>query len=59
MPDGLDWLWRPVARKMLRAESLDDPAVTLDLIAECNEMIDVLDENEFRLAPPAPGGSDR
>lgn len=56
MPDGLDWLWRPVARKMMRAESLDDPTISLDLVAECNEMIDVLDENEFRLTPATPGG---
>jgi len=54
MPDGLDWLWRPVVRNMMRAESLDDPTVSLDLIAECNDAIDVLDENEFRLTPPTP-----
>lgn len=48
MEDGEDWLFRPVARGMLRAESLNDGTVDLDFIALCNEAIDVENENAYR-----------
>jgi hypothetical protein len=48
MPDDEDWLWRPVVRGMLKAESLLDPSVKLEFIADCNNALDVQDENDFR-----------
>lgn len=44
-----DWLWRPVIRGMIRAEALIDPKVSLDFIADCNDALDVQDENDYRI----------
>jgi hypothetical protein len=49
MPDDEDWLWRPVLRGMLKAESLLDPSVKLEFIWDCNNALDAQDENDFRL----------
>lgn len=49
MPDEEDWLFRPVMRGVLRAESLLDPAVRLEFIAELNDALDVQDENDWRV----------
>jgi hypothetical protein len=49
MANGEDWLWRPVARQMCRAESILDGSLSLAVIADLNECIDVNDENAYRL----------
>lgn len=49
MPDDEDWLWRPVLRGMIKAETLLDPGVGLEFIADCNDALDVQDENDWRL----------
>jgi hypothetical protein len=49
MPDDEDWLWRPVMRGLLKAESLLDPEVRLEFIADLNDAIDVQDENDWRV----------
>lgn len=48
MASGEDWLLRPVARGMMRYESLLDGTVDLVDVAICNEFLDVTDENEMR-----------
>ena len=50
LPDGLDWLMRPVLKGMCKFESLKD--VTLDIadIAMMNDAIDVERENEMVMA---------
>lgn len=48
MAQGEDWLFRPVMRGMLRAESLLDRSVDLEFIALLNEAIDVEQENTHR-----------
>jgi hypothetical protein len=40
-----DWLFRPVLRGMLKAESLLDCTVDMEFIALLNEAIDVEQEN--------------
>ncbi|WP_374572787.1 hypothetical protein [Phenylobacterium sp.] len=48
-----DWLFRPVLRGVLRAESLIDGSVDLEFIATLNQALDVQDENERRIAEAA------
>jgi hypothetical protein len=48
--DGEDWLYRPVLRGLMKAESLLDPGIDLTFIADLNDAIDVQDENDYRLA---------
>lgn len=48
MPDGEDWLWRPVHRGYYKGESLFDGTLSLEHIAMANDALDVWDENEFR-----------
>jgi hypothetical protein len=55
-PDGLDWLYRPVVRGWCKLESLYDGTLTLAMIAEANEMIDLVDENEARLSDAVRNG---
>ena len=43
-----DWLFRPVMRGMIRAESLIDGVVDLAFIAVLNDACDVEDENNRR-----------
>ncbi len=48
MPDGEDWLLRPVVRGMCRYESLKDGTLDLADLAIMNDALNVLDENERR-----------
>jgi uncharacterized protein DUF6889 len=50
MDDDEDWLWRPVMRGVLKAESLLDPNIRLEFIAQVNDALDVQDENDWRLS---------
>ena len=36
----------------MRGESLHDGTLSLEQLAEMNDLIDVMDENEMRLNPP-------
>lgn len=50
MPEGDDWLWRPVANGMCKYESVVTPgALSLYDIAVMNDIITVKQENEHRL----------
>jgi hypothetical protein len=44
-----DWLFRPVLRGLLRAESLIDGTVDLAYVAILNEVLDVEQENALRM----------
>ncbi len=57
MADGEDWLFRPVMRGLLKAESLLDTTIDLEFIALLNEAIDVEQENQARLRKVAQDGS--
>lgn len=46
MPDGLDWLLRPVVKRMCLYESLKDGTIDLADIAIMNEALDVLADNQ-------------
>lgn len=48
MPDGEDWLLRPVVEGMCRYESLKDGTIDLEDIAKMNDILDVKQENESR-----------
>jgi hypothetical protein len=48
MMEKEDWLFRPVLRGMLRAESLMDGSVDISYIALLNEAIEVEQENTLR-----------
>lgn len=48
MPDGLDWLLRPVLRRLCRYESIIDGTLHLEDIASLNDLLDVADENQAR-----------
>lgn len=50
MATGEDWLFRPVLAGLLKAESLEDGSVDLELILRLNEALDVQAENERRLS---------
>ena len=43
-----DWLFRPVLRQMIKAESLLDGTVDLAYIALLNEVLDIEQENNTR-----------
>jgi len=45
LPDGEDWLLRPVVRQLCRYESLKDGTLDLADIALMNEALDVIEEN--------------
>ncbi len=45
LPNGEDWLLRPVAKGMCRFESLKDGSVDLADVALMNELLDVMAEN--------------
>lgn len=49
MIGGEDWLFRPVVRGVLKAESLVGTEIDLEFIATLNEALDVHDENTRRL----------
>jgi len=46
MPDGLDWLLRPVVKRMCLFESLKNGTIDLADIAIMNDALDVLAENQ-------------
>ena len=46
MPDGLDWLLRPVIKQMCLFESLKNGTIDLADIAIMNDALDVLAENQ-------------
>lgn len=48
MMDEEDWLFRPVVRGVLKAESLLDGSVDLAFVALLNEALDVEQENNYR-----------
>lgn len=48
MPDGEDWLMRPVLARCCRYESLLDGTLSLADLARMNDALDVRDENERR-----------
>jgi hypothetical protein len=48
LPDGEDYIMRPVLRGMCRMESLVDGTLMLEDIARANEALNVHDENERR-----------
>ena len=48
MADNEDWVFRPVFRGLLKAESLKDGTVDLEYVALLNEAIDVEIENNLR-----------
>lgn len=57
MVEGEDWLFRPVMRGMLRAESLVNGEVDLAYVALLNEAIDVENENHMRQRKAEQDGS--
>lgn len=48
MPDGEDWLLRPVVEGMCKYESLKDGTLDLEDVAKMNDILDVKQENEQR-----------
>jgi len=49
MPDGEDWLWRPVAEGLCKYESVIDGTLGIEDIATMNEVLDVKYTNQARL----------
>ncbi|WP_394025313.1 DUF6889 family protein [Xanthobacter flavus] len=49
LPDGLDWLLRPVERGWCQYESLKNGTLDLADVAVMNEAIGVFDENQRRI----------
>ena len=56
MPEGDDFLMRPVLRGLIRYESLTDGTLDLCDIARLNDAIDIQDENSRRIAAAQEGG---
>lgn len=48
LPDGMDFLMRPVIRGMCRYESVVDGTLGLEDFAAMNEAVDAQDENAHR-----------
>jgi hypothetical protein len=48
LPNGEDWLLRPVIRGLCKYESLIDCTLGLEDIALLNDALDVQEENESR-----------
>ena len=48
--DGIEWLFRPVEHGFCRYESLIDGTLDLADVADMNEAIDLVVENQNRLA---------
>lgn len=53
LPDGMDFLMRPVLRGLCRYESLKDGTLDLCDIAEMNDAITAMDENAHRASEAA------
>ena len=49
MPNGEDWLFRPVLRGMCKAESLYDGTLRIEQLAKLNDVLDVEAENQERM----------
>lgn len=49
MPEGDDWLLRPLAHGLMKYESLKDGSVYIEDIARMNDLLDVKFENSRRL----------
>ena len=49
MPEGEDFLWRPILRGVMRERDLYDRRVNLERFVVANEALDILDENETRI----------
>lgn len=50
MPDGTDFLMRPVLAGLIKYESLKDGTLDLVDIAALNDALDVRDDNEYLAA---------
>ena len=50
MPDGEDFLWRPILRGVMQERDLYDRAINLSRFVDANEALDIFDENESRVA---------
>lgn len=48
MPNGEDWLFRPVLRGCCKAESLYDGTLRIEHLAKLSDALDCADENEAR-----------
>ena len=48
LPDGEDWLWRPVMRKFFKYHELIDGSLSIEDVAMMNDLIDLYDENDAR-----------
>lgn len=53
MPDGEDWLWRPMAEGLCKYESVIDGTLGLEDIATMNEVLDVKFTNQSRIQAAA------
>lgn len=53
MPDGEDWLWRPMAEGLCKYESIIDGTLGLEDIATMNNVLDVKYTNQARLQQAA------
>ena len=51
MPEGMDFIMRPVLRGLCKYESLLNGTVRMVDLARMNDAINVYDENEARLNP--------
>ncbi|WP_017402075.1 hypothetical protein [Acinetobacter sp. TG19627] len=49
MPDESDWLMRPVIKGMCKFESLKNGVLDLADIADMNDALDVVADNEYLL----------
>jgi len=49
LPNGEDWLLRPVMRGLCKYESLIDGTISIDDVALLNDALDVQEENTERI----------
>lgn len=49
MPDGEDWLLRPVSAHLCKYESLKDGTLDLEDVARLNDLLDIEAENQRRI----------
>lgn len=49
LPGSRGWLWRPTLRGLIDHREMKDGSVDLLDIARANELLDVFDENNFRM----------
>ena len=52
MPDGMDFIMRPVIRGLVSYEALVDGRIRMVDLARMNDALDVFDENSARMNPP-------